>query len=237
MSERHTTLIGLAAAFLVWLSLITAMGVHADPGNRDNAIALVLVHEGGARYTNHPADPGGPTKYGITIHDVRRYLNPRATAEDVKRLTEAQAIEIYRLHYWNAIAGDRLPRGLDYAVVDYSVNAGPGRAGKDLRRALGLPTVTWKVDDDVLAAIRSRPVRGIIEAFQALRMRFQMGLSSRYDVFKRGWRSRINSVTRGALSQAGVIDKAGPGNDLIPRSGPGKTPGFDDESEDDDVRI
>src|SRR5262245_3942254 len=45
----------------------------------------VLKHEGGATYTNHPADPGGPTKYGITIHDVRKYLKPGATASDVKK--------------------------------------------------------------------------------------------------------------------------------------------------------
>ena len=43
----------------------------------DEALRRVLEHEGG--YTNHPSDPGGPTSYGITIADYRRYVN-RSTA-------------------------------------------------------------------------------------------------------------------------------------------------------------
>ena len=45
--------------------------------------ARLLVHEGG--YTNHPADPGGPTNFGITIYDYRKYVKPGATAADVQR--------------------------------------------------------------------------------------------------------------------------------------------------------
>jgi lysozyme family protein len=37
----------------------------------DESLSRVLVHEGG--YTNHPRDPGGPTNYGITIFDARKY--------------------------------------------------------------------------------------------------------------------------------------------------------------------
>ena len=48
----------------------------------DQSLARLLAHEGG--YTNHPADPGGPTNFGITIHDYRRYVKPGATAADVK---------------------------------------------------------------------------------------------------------------------------------------------------------
>ncbi|HET7849893.1 MAG TPA: glycosyl hydrolase 108 family protein, partial [Pseudolabrys sp.] len=44
----------------------------------DAALARVLAHEGG--YSNHPADPGGPTNFGITIADYRRYVKPGATA-------------------------------------------------------------------------------------------------------------------------------------------------------------
>ena len=58
----------------------------------DEALRRVLEHEGG--YTNHPSDPGGPTSYGITIADYRRYVKPNATAADVRamRLDEAKAI-------------------------------------------------------------------------------------------------------------------------------------------------
>jgi lysozyme family protein len=38
----------------------------------DEALRRLLAHEGG--YTNHPADPGGPTNFGITIFDYRKYV-------------------------------------------------------------------------------------------------------------------------------------------------------------------
>ena len=39
-----------------------------------------------AGYGNHPSDPGGPTNFGITIADYRRYVKPGATAADVRAM-------------------------------------------------------------------------------------------------------------------------------------------------------
>ena len=50
----------------------------------DVCLPLLLVHEGG--YTNHPSDPGGPTNFGITIGDYRRYVKADATAADVRAM-------------------------------------------------------------------------------------------------------------------------------------------------------
>ena len=47
----------------------------------DEALRRLLAHEGG--YTDHPSDPGGPTNFGITIYDYRKYVKPNATAADV----------------------------------------------------------------------------------------------------------------------------------------------------------
>ena len=188
-------------------TVILAMIAKAATTNWERSVANTLVSEGGARYTNHPADPGGPTKYGITIHDVRRYLRPGATAADVKRLTEEEAKAIYRKHYWDAVGGDLLPAGLDYAVFDYAVNAGVGRArpARDHCRAL------------------HRNVPDQIRCVCDRRMAFQMGLPARYNVFKRGWRNRILAVRRIALRMAGVpAAYLGGELGLIPRYGPGK---------------
>lgn len=103
----------------------------------DVCLPLLLAHEGG--YSNHPSDPGGPTNFGITIFDYRKYVNPRATAADVRAMTVEEAKRIYRARYWDAQRCDELPAGLDYAVFDYGVNSGTGRSAKVLRRLLGLP--------------------------------------------------------------------------------------------------
>ena len=92
----------------------------------DKAIAQVFRDEGG--YSNVPGDHGGPTNWGITIWDARKYWNPNATAQDMKTMPRSVAENIYRLHYANVIGYDSLPAGVDYSILDWSVNSGPGRA-------------------------------------------------------------------------------------------------------------
>src|SRR5690242_3601962 len=111
----------------------------------DDALARLLAHEGG--YTNHPDDPGGPTNFGITIADYRRYARADATAADVRAMSVEEAKAIYRKRYWDAQRCDDLPAGVDYAVFDYGVNSGIGRSGKVLRRALALADDTSKITD------------------------------------------------------------------------------------------
>src|SRR3990167_9280119 len=106
--------------------------------NYEMALARLLVHEGG--YTNHPSDPGGPTNFGITIFDYRKYVKPSATATDVKAMSLSEAKGIYRAKYWDAQRCDALPAGVDYAIFDYGVNSGIGRSGKVLRRVLRFPS-------------------------------------------------------------------------------------------------
>jgi hypothetical protein len=91
----------------------------------DAALARLLAHEGG--YSDHPADPGGPTKFGITLAVYRRCVNPDATAADIRALPAETAKTIYRERYWDAMRCDDLPAGVDYAVFDYGVNSGIAR--------------------------------------------------------------------------------------------------------------
>ena len=98
----------------------------------DEALTRLLAHEGG--YSNHPSDPGGPTNFGITIDDYRKYLKPNATAADVRAMKVGEAKAIYRSKYWDAMRCDELAPGVDYCIFDYAVNSGTGRAPKVLQR-------------------------------------------------------------------------------------------------------
>jgi len=100
--------------------------------NFQYCLQQVLADEGG--YTNDPSDSGGPTKYGITLTDVRKYVKKNATAEDVKSLTVDQAEVIYKSKYWDSLSCDALPSGVDYTCFDYGVNSGLGRPRKALDR-------------------------------------------------------------------------------------------------------
>ncbi|MGU3665664.1 glycoside hydrolase family 108 protein [Methylobacterium sp. A49B] len=98
------------------------------------AIAYVLAHEAG--YVNDRRDNGGPTNLGITQATLSAWRGVRVTAADVQALGRPEATAIYRSEFWDRIRADLLPRGLDYALFDFAVNSGAGRAARYLQAVL-----------------------------------------------------------------------------------------------------
>jgi lysozyme family protein len=87
----------------------------------------IVAREGG--YVNDPDDPGGATKYGVTIHTLRRLgldltEDGNISADDVRRLSQDQAIEIFLTHYFDEPRIRALPAPLHATVFDMYVNAG-----------------------------------------------------------------------------------------------------------------
>ncbi len=98
----------------------------------------IVAREGG--YVNDPDDPGGATKYGVTIHTMRRLgldldRDGDVDARDVRLLPRERAVEIFVDHYLIKPRIDRLPVPLQPSVFDMYVNAG-GNAVKILQRLL-----------------------------------------------------------------------------------------------------
>lgn len=98
----------------------------------------IVRREGG--YVNDPDDPGGATNYGVTIHTMRRLGldldgDGDLTPEDVRRLTQDQAIEIFIKYYFEKPMISQLPEVLHATVFDMHVNAG-SNAVKLLQRLL-----------------------------------------------------------------------------------------------------
>jgi lysozyme family protein len=176
----------------------------------EEALRRVLAHEGG--YSDHPADPGGPTNFGITLADYRKYVKPDATAADVCAMPVEEAKAIYRRRYWDAQACDDLPPGVDYAIFDYGVNSGIGRSGKVLRRCLGLRASTSRVKAEVVAAAKAADATQLIASICDERLRYLKSLET-WSVFGRGWERRVGEVKRDALAMA-----AGPRKPTAPSS-------------------
>lgn len=100
--------------------------------------ADIIRREGG--YVNDPDDPGGATKYGVTIHTMRRLgldldHDGQVTTRDVKALTRQQAEQIFIAHYFNGPRISALPEPLQATVFDMYVNSG-ANAVKLLQRLL-----------------------------------------------------------------------------------------------------
>lgn len=96
--------------------------------NIEQMIDDILRREGG--FIDHPADRGGPTKYGITQKTLSAYLGRAAQRQEVESLSEEVAREIYRRNYYIAPQIDQLPPSVQPFVFDCAVNHGPQRAIK-----------------------------------------------------------------------------------------------------------
>lgn len=93
----------------------------------------VIAREGG--YSNHPADRGGPTNFGIT--QAVAYAN--GYAGDMRQLPRRLAETIYRRLYWErpgyAFVAELAPK-IAAELFDTAVNMGQGTATAFLQRAL-----------------------------------------------------------------------------------------------------
>jgi lysozyme family protein len=165
--------------------------------NFDKCLSLVLVHEGG--YVNHPRDPGGATNRGVTqaVYDAYRKTRGRG-AQSVKFITDDEVKAIYRFQYWDRVQGDLLPAGLDYAVFDFAVNSGVGRASKYLQAVVGTPQ-DGVIGARTLAAIQSP--KNAINALCDRRMSFLRNLRT-FLAFGKGWTRRVTDVRKHALDMA-----------------------------------
>ena len=99
----------------------------------DELIEELIEREGG--YVNHPADKGGPTRFGITEAVARAHGYAGAMVD----LPREEAAAIYRRLYWlrprfDQVA-ERCPR-VAAELFDTGANMGPAVAATFLQRAL-----------------------------------------------------------------------------------------------------
>ena len=147
--------------------------------NFDEAFEILIGHEGG--YINHPKDPGGETKFGIS---KRSY-----PAENVRGMTLERAKMLYKRDFWDAIDADDLPDSLRFHIFDMAVNAGTGTAIKLLQRAVSAKP------DGVLgpktrAAIKASDLTRLATRFNGERLRYYTDLGN-FSTFGKGWVRRV----------------------------------------------
>ena len=99
----------------------------------NDLIEEVIAREGG--YSNHPADRGGPTRWGITQAVARQH----GFTGDMRVFPRAEATSIYRRLYWQrprlAEVAERAP-ALAAELFDTGINMGPAVAARFLQPAL-----------------------------------------------------------------------------------------------------
>ncbi len=161
---------------------------------KDVAVNKTLELEGG--YVNHPRDNGGPTNFGVTLATLR-LVNPKATINDVRKMTREDAKRIYTKLYWDDAKVDKVPMQLQDLVFDGNINHGvPGmtrvvqRALNDLGAKLA---VDGKMGNKTLNALAEYDAKAVREAILKRRERLYRQHDD-FDVFGDGWLDRLTKL-------------------------------------------
>ena len=157
------------------------------PGDFNSAFDQLLGHEGG--YVDHPKDPGGATRWGVT----ERVARARGYTGDMRNLpVEFAKDRVYRPDYWDAVRADELPAEVRYVVFDAAVNSGVSQSIKWLQRALGV-TADGVIGPKTLAAARAQDPAALRSTLLGVRLQFMTDLAT-WPTFGKGWARRIASL-------------------------------------------
>lgn len=173
--------------------------------NFAESLRLVGISEGG--YQKFAADSGNycggkliGTNHGIAAPTLKQWLGRCPTESEMRNLPKATADAIYKARFWDTLRGDQLPKGVDYAVFDYGVNSGVGRAAKDLQAVVGT-TQDGIVGPITLRAVERFHPQSLINALCDRRMSFLQRLRD-WNTWGRGWTNRVRMVRANALRMA-----------------------------------
>lgn len=160
----------------------------------------LLKHEGG--FVDHPDDPGGATNKGITFNTFKEHafeIRVEPTIENLKSLSDDQAMSIYKTHYWDKINGDNIEnQSVAEMFFDFSVMS--GGAPKVMQRVLKSMghdiNVDGKIGHNTINAINSSNQRELFDNLKNARKEYLKDLikkNPKLKTFEKGWMKRVDS--------------------------------------------
>ncbi len=156
----------------------------------EDCLPLLLAHEGG--YVDDPKDPGGETNLGVTHGVWEAWRRSPVTQGQMRALTPAEVAPLYKANYWDAVAADQLPAGVDYMAFDGAVNQGPGRVRRWLQMAAGVEA-DGEIGPDTLRAVRALDPAVLLQRLHSRRW-VAYRLDPDFDRFGQGWLNRLATV-------------------------------------------
>jgi lysozyme family protein len=163
--------------------------------NFEKCLEKLLKHEGG--FVNHPKDPGGMTNLGVTKRVYEEWVGREVTEQEMRDLTPEDVAPIYKKNYWDAVKGDDLPAGVDWACFDWCVNSGRKRPSKALQRAVGaIPD--GAIGPATLAKVTEALPKNVVLAIHDDRQAFYERLST-FGTFGKGWTRRNKETLEQAI--------------------------------------
>ena len=169
--------------------------------NFEKCLEMLLKHEGG--FTADTRDRGnqigdghgnqGSTMLGVTSKVYADWTGKPAPIEVMKTLTQEDVAPIYKKNYWDRCKCDDLPCGEDWAVFDWAVNSGTGRAAKAIQKIVGAKQ-DGAIGPKTLQLIANEAPEFLVEKMYDQRQSIYEKLPT-FETFGRGW-TRRNKETK-----------------------------------------
>ena len=175
--------------------------------NWDKSFDMVIAHEGGfTTWVRAAGKELAPPQISAEVlrkmkKTAEDYLGHEVTQDDMKVLKKEDVKPLYKRDYWDAVRGDDLPAGVDYAVFDFAINAGPAAARKMIQRALGV-TPDGAIGAITLKAIQEADGKELLEKFSQSKEAFYKALPT-FETYGKGWLRRIADVKTSASTMIG----------------------------------
>lgn len=160
----------------------------------------IIKNEGG--YVDNHLDKGGPTKYGITIGTLSKYLSQQVSAIAVKSLTLEVAEQIYVTNYLKPCGCDKLVNlAIATTLADTAVLYSVEMAIKTAQKACNTFNYGLEVDGDAgintVDALNSIEPKKFVERFHSLLLMHIAAIvinNPSQSVFQNGWRNRADKI-------------------------------------------
>lgn len=176
------------------------------------AVETVLKHEGG--YVNDPVDPGGATNYGVSLRFLAKVgehdldgdgikagdfdMDGDVDIDDIRAMTEQDAMKIYHLHWWDRYSYGDLPAGIAGKLLDTSVNMGAPQAHKLVQRACRACGVSDLVEDGIIGPMTRQVIAGcdqwgLMTSMRSEQAGFYRALivkTPKFEKYRTGWLRR-----------------------------------------------
>lgn len=165
----------------------------------DISLQRILKHEGG--FVNDPLDSGGITNLGVTKRVWEEFVGHPVSEADMRNLTVEKVSRLYKQRYWDRVQADKLPKGVDYVVFDFAINAGVGRAVKTLQSTVG-STPDGIIGNRTLASVNAMDAKELVNKYSDARVDFYQGIVARRPDqvrFIRGWLNRVEDARKSGI--------------------------------------
>jgi lysozyme family protein len=153
---------------------------------------FILSWEGG--FVCDPYDRGGATNKGVTIGTFRSVYGRGMSVSDLKRMTDAQWMHIFKVYYWDRWRADDIrDQSVANILVDWMWLSGTTSV-KKVQRLLKV-SVDGVVGPKTIAAVNGSDAKTLFNRIKAVRTEYINAIATgRQARYRKGWMRRLNGI-------------------------------------------